>query len=505
MAAVVIFPRLNPDAFYMNPFLIRFSLLFLMGLHAILLKAQLQLPEVFSDDMVLQREKPVPVWGRGLPGALVTVRFASQMKTTEVGADSSFSVMLDPMKASAVPNVLTVTSGITQKFSNVLVGDVWICSGQSNMEYPVDLRLKRYKGPGRGEDPGVKELARTDKPDAIRYLYVEKVLNRYPKLPTTGWFTGADSLLRTVTAIGYYFAQKIHSETGVPIGIVSTSWGGTRIEQWTPEWAYTLSPTFSKEVSVLGDIKIDGMKPGQLFTGMILPMAPFAVKGVLWYQGESNAIIQDQRTYTDKFKVFMEAWRKVFQDPNLPFYTVQLAPFLYSERNDVKQATGELLAEFWEAQTNCLVLSGVDMVVTTDLVDDLKDIHPSYKWIIGERMALQALKKSYGQKKLEAHGPMFRSATAKSGMLELQFDYAKGLKSRDGKPLDWFEVAGADGRYVPATATIRGSRILVSSDAVPVPVRARFAWSERARPNLVNGAGLPAFPFRMAEKGSAKR
>lgn len=478
----------------MQSFLIRFVSVPVMSLLALELNAQLKLPEVFSDHMVLQRNKPVPVWGRGLPGSLVTVRFASQMKTVEVGSDSSFRILLDPLPASSVPQVLTVNSGVTHAFRDVLVGDVWVCSGQSNMEYPLDRSLRRYAGPKRGEDPTVMELARTNKPDAIRYVYVDRVLNRYPNWPTKGWFTGKDSLLGTISAIGYFFARKVHAETDVPIGIISTSWGGTRIEQWTPDWAYALSPVFSKEVSRT-ELMIDGIRPGQMFSGMIMPMLPFAVKGVLWYQGESNAIIEDQETYAEKFRVMVQAWRRVFMDARMPFYTVQIAPLLYSARKDARKHASDMLPAFWQAQTSCLEIPNVDMVVTTDLVDDLKDIHPSYKWIIGERLALQALKQTYGRKKLEAHGPKFRAAIPKKGALELQMEHAKGLKSSDGKSLNWFEIAGSDGQYMAATAVVSGSKIVVSSAAVPAPVSVRFAWHETARPNLINAAGLPAYPF----------
>lgn len=454
---------------------------------------QLKLPAIFSSDMVLQRDKPVEIWGEATPGRTVTVKFAGQNKTGVADASGKWRITLDPLKLSAKANDLSVTSGETVTLKNILVGDVWLCTGQSNMEYPLDSKMKRYAAPKKTADLSIDALA-AQKPGAIRYLYVQKNLNRFPELPSDGWVDGNDTIIRYVSAIGYFFAKEIFAETKVPIGIISSSWGGTRIEQWTPDWAYKNSPVFKD--SVTGDnYKIDGMHPGQMFKGMIEPLIPYAIKGILWYQGESNAMVHDQDTYAEKFRIFASSWRGLFKDQQIPIYTVQISPFLYSSRNDAKKHYPELLPEFWEAQTNSLAIPKTEMVVTTDLVDNLKDIHPSYKWIVGHRLALTALAKSYG-KKTEYSGPVLDKVKKDNHELILKFSHAAGLKSSDGQPLTWFTIAGADGKFVAADAAIQGDKIVVSSPLVADPVSVRFAWGESAQPNFVNAQGLPARPFR---------
>ncbi len=458
--------------------------------------AQLKLPKVFSDNMVLQREKPLPVFGKASPGSTVTVTFLSQQKTAVAGTDSNWMVILDPLKASATPAELVVKAEQTITYKNVLVGDVWLCSGQSNMEYPLDKSLKKYAAPKKGDDPSVKEVAGTDKPDAIRYLYVERLLNKYPELPSKGWTNGTDTIVRYVSAIGYFFGKEIFEKTNVPIGIISTSWGGTRIEPWTPDWAYQQSTVFKDSVTS-PNFKIDGTHPGQMYKGMMEPLIPFAVKGILWYQGESNCMIEDQETYVEKFRLLVSSWRTLFKDDQLPFYTVQISPYLYTTRKDPKKHTPELLAKFWEAQTNCLAIPNVSMVVTTDLVDDLKNIHPSYKWVVAHRLALQAMEKTYGDHSAETSGPVFQSVKRQKNKLIVSFTHVgKGLVSSDAQPLTWFSIAGKDGKFVNAQALIVGNEVIVYSDEVKKPKYVRFAWNETAQPNFFNSDGLPAIPFR---------
>lgn len=474
---------------------LRSAFLLLLVFVAADLSAQLILPNIFSNNMVLQRNKPVPVWGKANPGTTVTVTFLTQTKTSVAAADSNWMITLDPLTASANPATLIIKGNESIVFSNILVGDVWLCSGQSNMEYPLDRKLKRYAAPKNGTDPSEDEVKQTNKPDGIRYLYVERVLNKYPALPTKGWVNGNDTIVRYASAIGYFFAKEVFAQTNVPIGIISTSWGGTRIEQWTPDWAYASSPVF-KDSTTKPNYKIDGMHPGQMYKGMFEPLVPFAVKGVLWYQGESNCMIEDQATYKAKFNIFINSWRKLLKDEQLPFYTVQISPYLYTSRKDPKKHTPELLAEFWEVQTQCTALPNVHMVVTTDLVDNLKDIHPSYKWTVAHRLALQALHYSYGFTNQEAYGPTYISHKRKKNSIVLHFSHADGLVSSNQQPLNWFTIAGADGNFVPATAVIKNNTVVVTAKGINKPKYVRFAWNEAAQPNFVNSEGLPALPFR---------
>jgi sialate O-acetylesterase len=367
------------------------------------------------------------------------------------------------------------------------------------MEYNFDRNLSRYAAPKKGVDEAEAELTKP-KPAAIRYLYVEKNLNKIPLLPTQGWTDGNDNLVRYVSAIGYFFAKDIFEKTNVPVGIISSAWGGTRIEQWQPDWSYRQSPVF-RDSATSANFKIDGIHPGQMYKGLIEPLVPFAIKGVLWYQGESNATIEDQATYPAKFELLVNTWRSLFKDPELPFYYVQIAPYLYSSRKDRIVHSSTLLPEFWEAQSNSLNLKNVGMVVTTDLVDNLSDIHPSYKWTVGRRLALWALQKDYKIPQRAYSGPQYKSSKRKKNTVVLSFDHTgSGLSRSDGKDLTWFTIAGEDGKFETASAVIKKNKVIVSSPNIKKPTMVRFAWDEKAQPNLINKEGLPALPFRTGKK-----
>ena len=472
-------------------------LLFIGCCYAGALSAQLKIANVFSSDMVLQRDQPVRIWGTAEKGALVTLQFAGQSRQTTVTENGKWMIELSPLPASMVPQDLQLLSG-TEKItlSGILTGDVWLCSGQSNMEYTLDRKLKRYAGPKKGPDLAEQEMAALPAPAGIRYLYAERILNKYPLFPGKGWFSLPDTTVRYISAIGYFFAKEIHGATGVPIGIISSSWGGTRVEQWTPPGAYSQSPVFRSMMSS-DTFRIDGIKPGQMYRGMIEPLLPMAIKGILWYQGESNCMIEDQATYREKMRIMEEQWRKDFRHAALPFYTVQIAPYLYSSRNDPKKHTEELLPQFWEAQTSCTSIPFTYMVVTTDLVDNLKDIHSSYKWVIAHRLAQQALQVEYGKSNNNGFSPQFRTAKRKGNELILHFDQLpNGFREPGTDSLSWFSIAGRSGKYLPATARIEGAKVILKNNTVLKPKYVRFAWNEKAMPNLFSREGLPVIPFR---------
>jgi len=472
-----------------------YTCLLLVFLQAICF-SQLKVAEVFSSNMVLQRDKPVTIWGKAWAGKEITVSFAGQRQVAITDNDGKWRVQLQPLSLSAVPAEMQISSDSIIRLQNILVGDVWLCTGQSNMEYPMDRASKRYALPGKGTDKAKEELDKPGKPDGIRYIYVERTLNKYPLLPAKGWINGNDTTLRFVSAIGYFFAKEIYEATNVPIGIISSSWGGTRVEQWTPPAAYASSGIF-KQMMTSDTFKIDGMKPGQVYNGMIEPLVPFAIKGVLWYQGESNCMIEDQDTYVEKMRVFEESWRNLFNGQQLPFYTVQVSPYLYSGRKDPKPHSVELLPRFWEAQTKTTQLPQTYMVVTTDLMDNLKDIHPSYKWTVGRRLALQVLHNEYDKKELVCNSPQFKSMKRKGNKLVVSFtNTGSGFQSSDGKELTWFSVAGDNKNFVPANATIAGNKLIVEAEGVRKPKFIRFAWHETAMPNLINKEGLPCISFR---------
>jgi len=457
------------------------------------ISAQVQLPKVITNNMVLQREKPVAIWGTANVNDKVTVKFANQTQRTIADENGKWEVKLKPMKASAEPRKMIISGSNIIELENILVGEVWLCSGQSNMEYPLDRNIKRYAASKKGEDLAEKELKGKRNP-LIRFLYVERKLG--DTLPTDGWKDVTDSTVRFVSAAGYFFAKELADKLDVPIGIISTSWGGTRVEQWTPPSSYQNSPLFNAGLEGKTDFKIDGMFPGKMFAGMLLPIIPYTIKGLLWYQGESNLMIHDTTTFAAKTKLMLDTWRGLWNDKKLPFYFVQIAPYYYSKRNDKLAHGADLLPYFWEAQANCLEFPKTGMVVTTDLVDDLKNIHPGYKWEVGRRLSLWALAKNYG-KKIVYSGPLYKKMKINKNTIEMTFtQIGSGLASADGQVLNWFTIAGEDKNFVLADVVIKGNKLIVSSNEVNHPVAVRFAWDETAMPNFCNKEKLPASPFR---------
>ena len=458
--------------------------------------AEVSLPAVFSDHAVLQRDRPLPVWGTASAGEKVTVTFGAQSRTTTADAQGSWRVTLDAVPANTTPAELVVAGNNTLTVRDLLVGEVWLCSGQSNMEKPI--------GGQRGQKPvfNAEEELRNGEHPQIRFLKVPKKRADAPaKDVDTAWVVCTPaSLERTkFSAAGYFFGRKIHTELNVPIGLIDATWGGTRIEPWTAPEAFALLPSLSHfaVAARAPGAKPENVIPSTLFYGMIQPLAPYALRGALWYQGETNLMdVNDSTTYPDKMEALIRGWRTAWEDASMPFYYVQLAPHFYHLVRRQVIISPETMAEFWEAQEAALRVPHTGMITTTDLVDDLFDIHPRNKLDVGERLARLALAQTYGRADIEYSGPVFRSWEISEGGAELRFDHAAGLKSKDGKPLSWFTIAGSDGKFFPAKAEIVGECVIVSSMRVTAPTIVRFAWDEAANPNLVNAAGLPARPFR---------
>jgi sialate O-acetylesterase len=455
--------------------------------------AQIKLPKVIASNMVLQRNQPVPVWGWTVPGKTVNVAFANQSITVKADNAGYWKVTLSSLTANSKPQNLLITSDTsTVKLSNILVGEVWLCSGQSNMEYTMKL-MKKYTKPAKGIDSAELELATTN--PAIRLFKVEKKLS-LPDVTTTGWHESSGVALEQISAAGYFFAKNLQAKLHVPIGIISSSWGGSRIEPWTPLSGYTALPAFAKE-AVQDTLKIDSVIPGSMYKSMIEPLAPFALHGFLWYQGESNCMLNEPgMRYAYKMQALVDSWRKQWGNAKLPFYSVLIAPYYYTKRKDRIPHTTETLPLFWEQQIQSAKIPNTDFITVTDLVDELNNIHPSYKWEVGRRLALVALAKDYGFKATTYSGPVYQRMQVKNNQIILTFAHAAGLKTADQQPPTFFTIAGANGNFVDAEAKISANTIILSNPAVTKPTTARFAWTEAARPNLVNGAGLPAVPFR---------
>ena len=458
-------------------------------------RAALKLPAIFGDNMVLQQQMPVPVWGWAAPKANVTVTFAGQTKRTQADAGGQWRVTLGKLKASFSPQTLVIQADDTITFTNFLVGEVWLASGQSNMEKPV------------GKQPGQKptfnaeqELAAANYPN-LRLFKVEKMLAASPRADLekfAAWQSCSSNALEAVkfSAAAYFFGREIHTNLNVPVGLIESSWGGTRIEPWTPPVGFAAVPSLAHiKTPEFGTNKIPNTAPTVLYNAMIAPIAGFALKGALWYQGESNL---GDTNYDLKMAALIGGWRQVWNEGAFPFYFVQIAPFKYHGGKTVRARDAAALPEFWTLQSRAARhIKNTGMVVTTDLVDDLNDIHPRNKKEVGHRLALLALDETY-DKKVTSAGPAFEKAQFVNGKAFLQFKHTQGgLKSQDGQPLTWFTIAGDDGKFVPADAKIVAENIIeVSSAEVAKPTAVRFAWDETAQPNLCNTTGLPAEPFR---------
>jgi sialate O-acetylesterase len=504
--------------------------------------AELKMPEIFSDNMVLQRDMPLPVWGWAEPGDTITVEFApsswqagqgGQKKTAVAGKDGKWTTVLDPLKLSAEPMTMTVsTQSLNRPISespntkiskspnlqitNILVGDVWLCSGQSNMGCDF--------GDPQNTDEKVKDV---DNPQ-IRLTNGKK------------WSLCNTASLQSFSRVGYYFGLKLLEELQVPIGLINISMGCSSIETWmTPESLvtndslvdqngcnllaemkkfqqfhsnykqcsaeekekvflehcqsnYTFArgylqngkPMLDKYDNILWHMTV--VKPAFLCNSRIVPVIPFGIKGVIWYQGETNIV---DKQYSLKQQILIEGWRKLWDEGNFPFYIVQVAPF-----NEYPT-----LPAFWLEQYNVVRKTPNTGLISTVDIGDINECHPKNKRDVGLRLALLALRDTYGRQDVVASGPIYNSVKITGNRIVIAFDHiGTGLTTKDGKSPNWFEVAAADKKFVKAEATIYDDTLVITSP-VENPVYVRYAWNYLAVPNLRNREGLPAFPFNTAE------
>lgn len=458
-----------------------------------LLQAKIVLPKVLGHDMVLQRHKEVSVWGTASKGEPVTVSFAGQQKQVIADATGRWEVKLSPMEASAIPRDMVIAGSDTIRLHNILVGEVWLCSGQSNMEYAMRKNSKLFDKV-KGAHPAEDDLQTANNSNIRIFLVRRKYMS--PDSTHRGWSTAMGDPLRDFSAVGYFFAKELYAKLHVPVGIISSAVPGSRIEPWIEKKRMVVSPRM-KDGTVLKPLTDDGGDAGKFYETMVSPLIPYTLSGFLWYQGESACFLNETIRYAYKFKTLINSWRDDWHDVSLPFYFVQIAPYAYSAAKDVRPHTTENLPEFWESQALALKLPSTGMAVITDLVDSVADLHPGYKWEVGRRLALLALNKHYGQKEIVCNGPVYSGIKVIRDKIEVSFTNTDGgLASRDGKPLTWFSIAGPDGKFFAAQAVIKGSGVVVSSPSVKHPVSVRFGWNEAAQSNFINKEGLPATPFR---------
>ena len=453
-------------------------------LFASTVQAEVRFPSVIGDNMVLQRGEAVPLWGWDDAGTKVTVTMGDVTTSTTAGAEGAWAVYLPAMKAGG-PHEIVVAGTSTVTIKNVLVGEVWFCSGQSNMEWRVRQSNNPKEEIAAANHPRIRHIKFPHRPAADPQV----------NIPSDGWKVCSPATVGDFTGVGYYFGRHLLQELDVPIGLLGCNWGGTRIEPWTPPVGFRAVPKLAditgkldEYPSVRGNGSIDHQSPLALFNGMVSPVQPYGIRGAIWYQGESNN--GEGMLYYEKMKALIAGWRSVWNKPALPFYYVQLAPYRYGNRGP------ELLAGIWEAQLKTLAVPHTGMAVTVD-IGNTRDIHPRNKQDVGKRLALWALAKDYGRKKLVYSGPLYKSMTIQGDAIHISFDHVgDGLGSRDGKALSHFTIAGANKSFAAASATIKGKTVVVRANGVKQPVAVRFGWHHEAEPNLSNKNGMPASPFR---------
>jgi sialate O-acetylesterase len=475
---------------------------------------------MFGSHMVLQQGKKLPVWGTASPGEAVTVTMAGRSAKAVADEHGDWKLALGKLKAGGPHTMLISGPRNTVTLEDVLVGEVWICSGQSNMEWPL-----------KAANNGDQEVAEANYPEMRLFIVTKKVAPEAVETCEGQWMVCTPENAPMFSAVGYFFGRMLHQELGVPVGLIKSAWGGTPAESWTsmatlestPELVSTVKSfetilqqypaakaQFDEQMIVwqkeAEQAKAEGKaeprrpqapmgpdhphRPASLYNGMIVPVAPYALHGAIWYQGESNAGRAKQ--YQTLFPAMINDWRELWGQGAFPFYFVQLANFM--ERKDTPQVDSAWAA-LREAQTMTLSLKNTGMAVIID-IGDAKDIHPRNKQDVGRRLALNALAQDYG-KDVPYSGPLFRSMKVKGGEAVLSFKHTDGgLATKDQEPLKGFMVAGPDKKFVWAEARIDGNKIIVRSDQVAKPAAVRYAWADNPDCNLYNGAGLPASPFR---------
>lgn len=455
------------------------------------MNAQLTTSPILSSHMVLQQGQKIPVWGTAAPGEQVRIILGKQSVKTQADIAGNWIVELEPMKADKTSQQLIIKGEKSQIiYEDILVGEVWLCGGQSNMQYTMKL-IPEFAPPAKGEDIAALELKKPANP-MIRVFLSDRGHS------WNSWQIANGKSLADISAAGYFFGKEIQEQLDVPVGIISAALGGARIETWTPVDAYKKSVLFAPQLKSSKG-KIDGIETSQWYNNLIAPLVPFAVKGFLWYQGENNCAVAD-RQYAQKYQLMVNTWRELFHVPDAPFYSVILAPYVYSNKihRGGTPLTAEELPFFREQQKKgTSMVSNSDYVVVSDLIDDIMDIHPPYKWEIGRRLACLALTKSYSKEGLIYSGPRLKEAKGDGKVIVLTFEHAAdGLKTRNGKRLDWFEIAGSDGVFRSAVADFKDKdQVVVSHPEIRQPTQVRLGWHETSVPNLMNSEGWPAAPF----------
>lgn len=453
-------------------------------------KGELRLPFVFGDGMVLQRDRQVPVWGWAAHRDSVAVAFGGQRKETIAGPDGRWLVTLDPMPACSSPCAMTVTvkgrdgRKADRLLKDILVGEVWLCSGQSNMQWAMASTEECAKDAAAAND------------EQIRY-FAPPLKQAHDILPDTDpceWKSAVAAAARDVTAVGYYFARELRRELKIPVGLLQVAWGGSMIQPWTPPEGYAAVPSLAGKDRVSDAARRSPPTwdaQATMYNALVAPLVPYGIRGFLWYQGESN--VGDGLFYADRMRALIRGWRAVWKDGSLPFYFVQICPYPYN---------GQDLQYLWIAQARVAEQEPyTGMAITTDL-GDVKDIHPRYKRGVGERLARLSMKGTYGRREMLPSGPIYKAHAIEGRRIRVSFaNAAGGLINTAGPAPSTFEIAGPDNEYFPAAAAIDGETVLVESPQVPEPRQVRFGWVMEPCTTMVNRANIPLQPFCSDQEG----
>lgn len=439
--------------------------------------AKITLPSVFADNMVLQQNSDVAIWGWSDPGETVKIVTSWNTKDTiKVKADNSseWKTTIRTIGAGGPYSIQILGNGGV-KLNNVMLGEVWICSGQSNMEMSVNWKLIN----------GEEEAAKASNPN-IRIFHVQKIGAEYPQQTCNAtWTMCTPETMRATSATGYFFARELQQKLNVPVGIIVSAWGGTPAEVWIEKSRIENNPELNKAKY---SEKFDWWpgNAGTLYNSMIYPFVPYGIAGAIWYQGESNC--GNYPVYSQLMKTLIENWRADFKK-DFPFYLVQIAPYTYGDKG-----TSEYIREQQEIVSK--TVPNTRMVVISDLVDNIKDIHPKDKLNVGKRLANYALAETYKQNIGAYKSPAYQSMQVEKDKVRLTFsDVLTGLKCT-GKTPERFLIAGDDKNFVPATAKMDGNTIVLSSKLVKTPVAVRFCFDDTTMPDVFSAEGLPLAPFR---------
>lgn len=448
---------------------ITFLLMFTSQSHS-----NISLPAVFSDNMVLQRNDKVKIWGWAKPTEVIKlqVSWSREIISTKADENGTWELIIQTTNDKG-PQEIKISGYNEVVLSNVLLGEVWLVSGQSNMEWSA----------ASGIDNAEEAIAGAENPE-IRFFQVAHRTADDPQQDLEGsWVSSTPETMKHFSAVAYFFGRKLTEELDVPIGLINSSWGGTPAEVWMPEELFENNPELKEAASLLPEEPWGPREPGKLYNAMIAPLTSFNLAGILWYQGESNTHNADY--YEMVFTNLIQSWREKWEE-ELPFFYAQIAPYNYGE--------GDSGVKVRDAQRRVLKVPNTAMVVTSD-IGNINDIHPQNKLDVGLRFANLALDAVYDQPNEDAYAPAFERVEKDGRDLKIFFKHAEGLSIDPRNKESQFEVAGKDKQFYPATTKIKNGVVTLRSKQVKEPQYARFSWGNMSTSNLLNKAGLPASSF----------